>query len=72
MDEITTTVEIADKTGHTTLELTKGETLSRVAASEGSWIFAGDQLVQAEQLAQSNWDTVGTVRIVPPLVGGLR
>ena len=34
MSEITTTVEIADKTGHTTLELTKSETMSRVAASE--------------------------------------
>ena len=71
MDEVTTTVEIADKTGHTTLELTKGETLSRVAASEGSWVFAGNQLVQPEQLAQSDWGTVGTVRIVPALVGGL-
>ena len=71
MSEVTTTVEIADKTGHTTLELTKSETLSRVAASEGSWVFAGDQLVQAEQLARSNWETVGTVRIVPALVGGL-
>ncbi len=37
MEEITTTVEIADRTGHTTLQLTKAETLSRVSVSSGSW-----------------------------------
>ncbi len=71
MDSITTTVEICDATGHTTLELTKAETLSQVEANEGSWVFAGNQLVQPEQLAQSDWSTVGTVRVVPGLVGGL-
>ena len=71
MEEITTTVEIADRTGHTTLQLTKDETLSRVSNSSGSWVFAGDQMVQPEQLARADWETVGTVRIVPGLQGGL-
>ncbi len=71
MDKITTTVEIADQSGHTTLQLTKAETLSEVAGNEGSWVFAGNQMVQPEQLAQADWETVGTVRIVPGLVGGL-
>jgi len=69
MEEITTTVSITDKTGHTTLQLTKAETLSR-AESGGSWIFAGDRMVQRAQLAEADWQTVGTVRIVPGLVGG--
>ena len=30
--EITTTVEIADQTGHTTCQLTKSETLQKVSA----------------------------------------
>ena len=71
MEEITTTVEIADRTGHTTLQLTKDETLSRVSDSSGSWVFAGDQMVQPEQLARADWETEGTVRIVPGLQGGL-
>ena len=71
MDKITTTVEIADQSGHTTLQLTKAETLSRVAENGGSWVFAGNQMVQPEQLARTDWETVGTVRIVPGLVGGL-
>ena len=41
--EITTRVEIADKTGHTVLHLSKAETISRAAESEGSWVFAGNQ-----------------------------
>ena len=68
--EIKTKVEIADKTGHTVLQLTKAETIVRAAESEGSWIFAGNQMVEAEYLAEANWDTVGTIRIVPGLVGG--
>ena len=68
--EITTTVEIADSTGHTTLQLTKGETLDKVSASPGSWVFADGQMVQSQQLENADWGTVGTVRIVPGLVGG--
>ena len=69
-DRVTTTVEIADSTGHTTLQLTKEETLSKVSASPGSWVFADGQMVQSQQLENADWGTVGTVRIVPGLVGG--
>ena len=70
MDVSTTTVMIADKTGHTTLQLTQQETVDKVAGLEGAWVFAGDRMVQPAELAETNWDTVGTVRIVPGLVGG--
>ena len=71
MNEITTTVEITDRTGHTTLQLTQQETLDRVAGTEGAWVFAGDRMVQPAELAEANWDTVGAVRLVPSLVGGI-
>ena len=71
VNEITTTVEIADRTGHTTLQLTQQETLDRVAGMEGAWVFAGDRMVQPAELAEANWDTVGAVRLVPGLVGGI-
>ena len=71
MEEITTTVEIADRTGHAALQLTKAETMSRIGDSKGAWVFAGGKMVQPAQLAETDWRTVGTVRIVPGFVGGL-
>ncbi len=68
--EITTTVEIADATGHTTCQLTKSETLQKVSESPGAWVFADGQMVQSQQLESADWGTVGNVRIVPGLVGG--
>ncbi len=70
MSEVTTDVMIADRTGHTTLQLTQQETLDRVAGMEGAWVFAGDRMVQPAELANTDWGTVGTVRVVPGLVGG--
>ena len=70
MDAAKTTVMIADKTGHTTLQLTQQETVDKVAGLEGAWVCAGDRMAQPTELADTNWDTVGTVRIVPGLVGG--
>ena len=71
LTEITTKVEIADRTGHTTLQLTQSETLERVSGLEGAWVFTGDRMVQSHELAEANWETVGTIRIVRPLVGGI-
>ncbi len=69
-DRVTTTVEVADQSGHSTLQLTKEETLERVSDSPGAWVFANNQMVQPQQLQNADWGTVGTVRIVPGLVGG--
>ena len=67
----TTLVQIADRFGHTSAMLTREETLEAVADNEGAWVFNGSEMVQPAQLAEANWDTIGTVRIVPGLVGGL-
>ena len=69
-DRTTTTVEVADQSGHSTLQLTKEETLERVSDSPGAWVFANNQMVQLGQLQNADWGTIGTVRIVPGLVGG--
>ena len=69
-DRVTTTIEIADQSGHTTLQLTKAETMMKVSESPGAWVFADGQMVQSQQLESADWGTVGTVRIVPGLVGG--
>ena len=70
-NEIRTTVEIADASGHSALELTKAETMEVVNQNQGAWVFAGNRLVKPAELEQADWGTVGTVRLMPPLVGGL-
>ena len=71
MDTMTTTVEIASPDGHDTLELTRDQTLALVEERGDNWVFASGQMMQPSQLAEADWETVGTVRIVPGLVGGL-
>ena len=52
--------------------LTREETLEAVAENNGAWVFNGEgQMVQPAQLAEADFSTIGTVRIVPGLVGGL-
>jgi hypothetical protein len=71
MSEITTTVLITDTTGHTTLSLTQEETMALPEVSDpGQWVFAGGRMMQPQQLQEADWGTIGTVRIVPGLVGG--
>ena len=70
MDTVTTTVEIAGPNGHDALELTQSQTMAVVEAGD-NWIFDSGQMKQPSQLAEADWETVGTVRIVPGLVGGL-
>jgi hypothetical protein len=70
-NETRTTVQIADASGHAELELTKAETMDVIAENQGAWVFAGNRLVQPAELAEANWAEVGTVQVMPPLVGGL-
>ncbi len=69
-NDITTTVIIGDTTGHQTLELTQEETMSRIQGLDSSWVYADGSMVTPEQIAQADWNTVGTVTIMPGLVGG--
>jgi len=72
MDTVTTTtVEIAGPNGHDALELTRSQTMALVEERGDNWVFASGQMMQPSQLAEADWETVGTVRIVPGLVGGL-
>jgi hypothetical protein len=70
MNTVTTTVEIASPNGHDALELTQDQTMALVEERGDNWVFANGQMMQPAQLADTDWATVGTVRIVPGLVGG--
>jgi hypothetical protein len=68
---IKTKVMIVDSEGHAELELTRAETMEIVDQNANAWVFAMNQRVQPTDLADADWGDIGTIRIVPPLVGGL-
>jgi hypothetical protein len=70
MDEITTDVVFADHTGHSALTLTKEETINLVESNQGHWVYRNNQMVQANDLANADWNDVGTIHIMPGLTGG--
>lgn len=69
-NDIRTKVCIADATGHTEMELTKAETMNIIGENQNAWVFAGNRLVQPAELEAANWADVGTIQVMPPLVGG--
>ena len=71
MSEIKTTVLYLNQGGHTMLELTRDETVELAENTSGThWTYAGNQIVQPAELAEMNWETVGTVRIAPAFIAG--
>ena len=69
MSEIRATVEVADASGHATLELTLAETVEVVEQNPNAWVFVGNQLVQPAELNDVQWGA-DTIRVVPPLYTG--
>ena len=63
-------VQLADKTGHTQVLLSPAETVETIQQNSGNWIYADNQLIQADQVNEDNLSTVSSVRIMPGLVGG--
>ena len=62
-------VMIADASGHTTLELTRAETVEVVEQNPNAWVFVGNQLVHPAELNDVQWGA-DTIRLVPPLGHG--
>ncbi len=65
------TVQLADKNGHSELQMSPAETVETIQQnSAGAWVYADNQLIQADQVNEENLSTVSQVRILPGLVGG--
>ena len=64
------TVQLADKTGHTQMTLSPADTVETIQQNSGAWVYADNQLIQADQVNEDNLSTVSSVRILPGLVGG--
>ena len=63
-------VEIADASGHSTVQMSQNELTEKVNATQGSWVFVNDQLVSAADIAEMNLEAGSRIRLMPGLVGG--
>ncbi len=70
MSEKTYTVEIADATGHSVVEMTKTDLIDQASKSQGSWIFVDNRMVAADELANTDFDAAQHIRMVPALQAG--
>jgi hypothetical protein len=68
-NEPTTIVQIA---GHYPKpdRMTKEQLIQYLSDHETHWVFVSGQLMQPSQLAEADWQTIGTVRVTPGLRGG--
>ena len=69
-EEPSYTVEVADSTGHSIVEMTKSE-LVETASTEGTWLFVDDKMVSATELQSMNIESSSRLRAMPGLVGGI-
>ena len=65
----TTTVEIADHTGHTVAQMTR-EQVQDLSSDSERWIFARGRRVSTNQLAEADWSSIGTISVMPRIVYG--
>ena len=63
-------VEIADASGHSTVQMTQNEIAEKANQTQGSWVFVNDQLVSATDIAEMNLEAGSRIRLMPGLVGG--
>ena len=63
-------IQIADIHGFTQYMLNPAETMEMLHNLDEGWIYADNQLVQADQVDEANITRVSSVRILPALVNG--
>ena len=63
-------VEIADASGHSTVQMSQNEIAEKANQTQGSWVFVNDQLVSAADIADMDLEAGSRIRLMPGLVGG--
>ena len=51
-------VEIADASGHSTVQMTQNEIAEKATQTQGSWVFVNNQLVSATDIADMNFNMI--------------
>ena len=69
-EELKFDVEIADASGHSTVQMSQNELADKASQTQGSWVFVNDQLVSAADVADMNLEAGSRMRLMPGLVGG--
>ena len=69
-EELKFDVEIADASGHSTVQMSQNELAEKASQTQGSWVFVNDQLVSAADVADMNLEAGSRIRLMPGLVGG--
>jgi archaellum component FlaG (FlaF/FlaG flagellin family) len=64
-------VEVADASGHQTLMLNPQQTEKYVSEQTDMWVFVDNNLLEADNLSNVDWNEAQSVRIMPGLVGGI-
>tara|TARA_B110000459_G_C16366432_1_gene383334 strand:+ start:358 stop:714 length:357 start_codon:yes stop_codon:yes gene_type:complete len=64
-------VEVADASGHQTLMLSPQQTEKYVSEQTDMWVFVDNNLLEADNLSNVDWNEAQSVRIMPGLVGGI-
>ena len=77
MENELVTVQVPDTHGFSEYRLNKRDTLNFIkfyapTINPEPWVFAGGQMMQPEQLAETAFATIGVIRITPGLVGVMR
>ena len=69
-EELKFDVEIADASGHSTVQMSQNEIAEKASQTQGSWVFVNDQLVSAADVADMNLEAGSRIRLMHGLVGG--
>ena len=69
-EETTYTVEIADATGHSVVEMTKNEIVEQAKQQSGAWVFVDNCMVATDALANTDLSQAQHIRMVPALLAG--
>ena len=74
MENELATIQVPDHHGFSEYRLDKHDTLNFIkfyalTSRSATWVFAGGQMMQPEQLAEAAFATIGVIRITPGLVG---
>ena len=77
MENELATIQVPDYHGFSEYRLDKHDTLNFIkfyalTIQSEPWVFAGGQMMQPEQLAETAFATIGVIRITPGLVGVMR
>lgn len=71
MSETTTSVHLLDATGHTTVQMTRQEVMNLPGVSTGErWVFMDSKMVEASQIADTDFGAVTNVMVGPALAAG--